>query len=198
MRKILGAIALLLMTSCSGNGSSEKEQENYSQATDSIVETVVEDENLGTAENQGALEDSIMNAQIEEEYKKGLSLKKTNAKLRQTTYGEPPWPYYTFDFIVENNSSIEWSGSDYYISYSILNEDFNEKDGGLYDKWFSKKVKGKDVTAGKTVSLSHKSDGWKYKGVKLNKNLSKEEFAKRFKEQTVFDKTQNKFIPKNQ
>ena len=76
MRKILGAIALLLLTSCSGNGGSEKEQENYSQATDSIVETVVEDENLGTAENQAALEDSIMNVQIEEEYRNGLSLKK--------------------------------------------------------------------------------------------------------------------------
>ena len=197
MKKLLsGAAALLLMAGCSGNGASEKEREDNSQASDSITEIVVEDTVLDTSNKQAELEDSIMNAQIEKEYNKGLSVK-TNAKLRKTSYGEPPLPYYTFDFIVENHTSIKWLGTDYYITYSILDEYFNEKYGGLDDKWFSKKVKGKDINADMTVTLTHKSDGWKYKGVKLKKNLSKEEFAKRFKEQTVFDNAQNKFIPKN-
>ena len=183
------------MASCAGKSGSEKVQEDYSQDTDSVTEEVVDDNDVEALENQTALEDSIMNVQIEEEYKNGLSIKKTNAKRRQTSYGEPPWPYYTFDFVVENNTSIKWGGADYYISYSILDEASTE-DGMLYDKWFAKKVSGKDISVGESVNLSHKSDGWEYKGVKLKKKLSKEEFAKRFKEQTVFDKVQNIFIPK--
>ena len=65
MRKLLfGAVALLLMASCAGNGGSEKAGTDSSQTTDSPVQTEV----AAQAEADQARQDSITKAEKAAQY----------------------------------------------------------------------------------------------------------------------------------
>ena len=182
MKKLLlGAAILLLMASCNSNKADQAINDSNKQSEQA-------------EEIKKEYMDSIMNVQIEDEYNKGLTVKagKENVKI----IPESTITKMTLPLIVDNNTSVTWEDGDYEISYSYLTEYWDEE--GEEDRWYPKKVKGTHIGPNETITITDKNDGWEFKKVKLKTKLSKEDFAKRFQEHTVFDKDQNKFIPKNQ
>lgn len=191
MKKLLfGGAALFLIASCNGNGSTGKANEDY-ESTDNQTDQI-EDTKITTALDQASM-DSIMNVQIDDEYKKGLTVKAGKEKVKNIP--ETTMTKMTLPLIVDNKTSVTWEDGDYEITYSYLTEYWDEN--GEEDRWFPKKAKGKHIGPNETITITDKNDGWEFKNVKLKPKLSKEEFALRFKKQTMFDKAQNKYIPKN-
>lgn len=180
-----------IMASCSGKGSAEKAKNDSASKNDQS--DLTEKFQNPTPEDQAYM-DSIMNVQIEEEYKGGLTVKAGKEKVKNIP--ESTITKMTLPLNVNNKTSVTWEEGDYEITYSYLTEYWDEN--GEDDKWFPKKVKGLVIAPNETITITDKNDGWEFKNVKLKTILSKEEFAQRFKEQTVFDKAQNKFVPKNQ
>lgn len=182
MKKLLfGAAILLLMASCSNNKEDQAKNDTTEQTSQA-------------EEIRKEYMDSIMNVQIEDEYNNGLTVKAGKEKVKNIP--ETTITKMTLPLIVDNNTSVTWEDGDYEITYSYLTEYWDED--GEEDRWYPKKVNGMHIGPNETITITDKNDGWEFKKVKLITKLSKEDFAKRFQEGTVFDKDQNKFIPKNQ
>lgn len=204
MKKLLFlAAGLLCLSSCNDNKSRSNGQDVQSvtdtvQTSENIPEGIEETANdVSGAQVAPAIDESrineIMQQQIDEEYKKGLTV--TAGKKKVKNLPEGTLCVMTLPLTVTNNTSVKWDAKDYQITYSYLTE-YWDNEGMESDRWLSKKVSGKPVTPNGQVSLTDKNDGWEYRGLKLKTKMSKEEFAQRFKEQTVFDETKGKFIPK--
>lgn len=192
MKKIFYLLsALLIMTGCSSK--TDKTENSVSDlSSDQTAQVASEgDSQEGVTVDQAQLNE-LMEKQIDQEYKKGLSVKAGKKQVKN--HFESTRTTMTLPLTVTNNTSVTWNPEDYQITYSYLTEHWDED--GEEDRWYSKSVKGKAVEAQGKITLSDKNGGWEYRGVKVKTKLSKDKFAQRFKEETVFDQAQNKFVPK--
>ena len=197
MKKIfIGAVALcmMVMVSCSGNHGVEKGRDDSARIADSIAQVEAAKAAAEQARLDSIRQDSIMQKQIDDEYKNGLNVTvgKTKSVNGEGTYNE-----LTMTFIVENNTNITWEADDYDITFKV-EEEYQTEEDDLDVKWFTKKAHGKNVLPGEKITIIHKDSGWYPKDIKIKTKLIKEAFAEKFKENTTFDTKLNKFVAKYQ
>ena len=193
MKKLLfGAATLLLLAGCSGNGNSNN------NANDETSDLQEQTEDVQKSAEQARLDsiamDSIMEIEIDKQYKNAITLnpgKKAVKQLFEHTDKVIDWP-----LSLTNNTAITLLPQDYTITYLEEYEDMTS-DGSLEMFKKTRKLKGPELAPGATGEAKiHNSSTEDIRNPKVKLLISKEEFTKRFKEETVFDKDRNTFISK--
>lgn len=195
MKKLLFfAMSLILMAGCSGNGASEKANEDSIRIADSIAKVEAAQAAAEQARLDSIAMDSIMQIAIDDQYKNAITLnpgKKAVKQLFEHTDKVIDWP-----LSLTNNTDITLSPQEYTIMYVEEYEDTTPY-GDLEMVKKNRNLVGPELTPGTTaVATIHNPGTEDIFNPKVKLLISKEEFAKRFKEETVFDKNQNKFISK--
>ena len=199
MKKLLFfAMSLILMAGCSGNGASEKANEDSIRIADSIAKVEAAQAAAEQARLDSIRQDSINSIEIEKQYSNALTLNLDKRKKKETYQGDNQCAGIYWPLIVKNNTDITLTPADYTITY-VGHDEIQDNEGYLvhYNKKESLKVPELQPQSSETVILSVPVG--KYFSIsdpKVKLLISKEEFAKRFREETVFDKDQNKFISK--
>ena len=195
MKKLLFfAMSLILMAGCSGNGASEKANEDSVRIADSIAKVEAAQAVAEQARLDSIAMDSIMQITIDDQYKNAITLnpgKKAVKQLFEHTDKVIDWT-----LNLTNNTDITLSPQEYTITYVEEYEDTTPYgDLEMFKK--NRNLVGPELAPGATaVATIHNPGTEDIFNPKVKLLISKEEFAKRFKEETVFDKNQNKFISK--
>lgn len=181
MKKPLFAAGLALLlgmtVSCSGN---KENQENAANADTAAVAEAAEPARSAEQMRLDSLrQDSVMNAEIDAEYAKGITLtegKKSSNWIPESSGKVVKWP-----LTLINNTGIVLSPKDYTITYTETAE--KDVNGELRDVTKKRTMEGPELQPGQpsevTINKTMVLDITKPK-VKLT--ISKEEFAARYKE----------------
>ena len=180
MKKVLLlALPILVMASC-GNREAEKAAEDSARMVDSIAKIEEARQKAEQARIDSIRQDSILNSQIEEQYKNAITLnpgKKSVRQLDEHTDKIVDWP-----LELVNNTDIALSSNDYEITYLEEYEDMTpEGDLEMFKK--NRKLKGPDLSPkGSGEAKIHDSSTEDIRNPKVKLKISKEEFAKRYRE----------------
>ena len=171
--------------SCSGEKRAKEQKiQDSTNMTESITnfdqETIKED---------SIREDSLLNVQVEEQFKNALTM--TKGKQSKKWIGDATDPNISVPVNIQNNTDIPIKGSDYSIDYTYgytagVDEDGDGMDDNI--EAFDKKTKKKGVDIAPRSSetiVIHEKDVTDISNIKLKFTLTKEEFEKRFRSQKM-------------
>ena len=185
------------------SGCSKKSDANVNDSADTTILSAqvdtVDSANEAAADSaelarlDSLRKDSILNIQAEEQYKTGLVLdsgKKIFTNIGDATVAGK----FSRDCKITNNTFITLDPEDYQIVYKY--DDLDTEDGELVPVTKTGYKKGQKLLPGESynTTISIVGDDLTAPTVKLK--LSKKEFIKRFKEQTIFDESSNEFKPR--
>ena len=167
MKKLLlGALALFLMASCSGNGSSEKEREDSIPKVDSLaqMEATRQTEETAQAAAELARIDSLRQDSINQEIK---------MRLKPTLFN---------DFFNEKRMKKNLRA----IGFKLVDEEFEKYEE--FDSYWAKYKRtlngrtievefGYDTSNGGSIKFSDKNDFAQFKTDLLNSGFKKDEFG---------------------
>ena len=179
MKKLIfGAVALFLMASCTGGSRTEKTSEDSIRTADSIaqVQAAAEQAHLDSLRR-----DSIMQETIAQQFKNAITLtpgKKSKQMLFEHTDKIIDWP-----LTLVNNTNITLTPNDYVITY-LEEEEILNSEGDLVMVKKNRTMKGPELLPGATATATiHDSSTEDIRNPKVKLLISKDEFAKRYREQ---------------
>ena len=172
------------MISCSGESASEKAREDSVRIEDSISQVEAAKAVAEQTRLDSIRQDSINSIEIEKQYSNALHLNLNKKEKKETYQGDNQYPRIYWPLIVKNNTDITLTPDDYTITY-VGHGETQDREGYLvdYDKKETLKVPELKPQSSETVILSVPVG--KYFSIsdpKIKLRISKEEFAKRYKE----------------
>lgn len=160
----------LFLFACSGNNS---QTTSSNDANDLKADSIAAEQ----AKIEELRNDSLMNLEIDKQFESPLSI--TTGKAKTVWPEESSVPVSTMPYTIHNNTDVPFTSEDYKITYSyVIEEDI---DGMLEDVTKKGKSDGIEVDANSDAEGSIKLKGSDIKNVKVEINISKEEFTQRFK-----------------
>lgn len=197
MNRLLLFLIVLLLVSASCRRADTEKVRVASQLQDSaspLNDFILEDkDSTEWYRLDSSRRDSILNIQAEEQYKHGVVI---NAGKKIYTYIGDGTVAGKFSRKCEiiNNTFVTLYPGDYQVFYKY--DDLDTEDGELVPVTKTGYKKGQKLLPGESYNTTISIIGDDLSAPTVKLKLSKKEFIKRFKEQTIFDESSNEFKPR--